>query len=438
MAQMCCPDVIAFDSKGNLYIGDAGNAAVRRVDAATGLMSTYAGYVTTGVYSGDGGFATGPQCGLNYPDGLVFDAQDNLYIADYYNNVIRKVDAATHIITTVVGHYPGNGGHTGDGGLAVNAELNNPIAIKFDSHGNLYIADNGNFCVRRVDAATGVITTVAGNGISDNTGDGGPATSASFINAQSICFDNAGNLLISDGGSSVVRRVNALTGIITTIIGNGDVGFSGDGGPALSASLDFDNGSLAVDSLGNIYITDDWNDVARKVDAVTGIITTVAGQGPPVPSGYSGDGGPATLAQFYHTEDFEFDSQGNMFIVDYGNNAIRKVTNVAVFFTPTPTPSPTPQAPDIFYVSRNAFIPSQEPVSIYVQYPHPGPFSLRIYNSAGEHIKTLYDMTVATNFAQSFLWDGKNKYQDTCASGVYLIYLSEPFDRKIKRVVLIK
>ncbi len=446
MAQLCCPDVIAFDSHWNLYIGDCGNGVVRRVDAVTGIMTTYAGNITLGgTFTGDGGPAT--LAGLDYPDGMAFDSQDNLYFADYYNNRVRKVSAATGIITTVVGSgSPYGGGYSGDGGPAVNAQMNMPIAIKFDSQGNLYIADTNNYVIRRVDAITGIITTVAGNFTLGGTytGDGGPATLASFVYPQSLAFDNAGNLLISDGGSSVVRRVDAKTGIITTIIGNGTAGYSGDGGPALSASLDFDNGSLAVDSAGNIYITDDWNNVARKVDAATGIITTIAGEGPPVPAGYSGDGGPATSAQIYHTEDFEFDGQGNMYIVDYGNCLIRKVTAVAVINTPTPTvtptvtPTPTPQPPDIFYVSKNTLHPAQESVSIYVQYPHPGYYSLRIYNSAGEHIKTLFDSTLVTNMAMSFFWDGKNKYQDTCSSGVYLIYLTEPFDRKIKRLLVVR
>jgi sugar lactone lactonase YvrE len=447
LARFSDPDAIAFDSHGNMYIADAGNGIIRRVDAATSMVSTYAG-VTIGVFYGDGGPAT--WAGFNYPSGLAFDAQDNLYISDYYDNRIRRVDAVTGIITTVVGSGPPyQGMFAGDGGPATLARINCPVDITFDAQGNMYFADTENNRVRRVDAVTGIITTVAGNGVQTYAGDGGPATSASLFLPQSVAFDLAGNLLISDSGNNVFRRVDAVTGIITTFAGTGVQNYSGDGGPATAATFHFDNGNLLVDSVGNIFMTDDWNHVVRRIDAVTGIITTIAGNGT---LGYSGDGGPATSAQFNHTEDTVFDNSGNMYIIDFSNAVIRRVSMAAIIFTPTVTDTPTitptatitatptPVPPDIFYVSENAYRPGQgSSVSIFVQYPFPGEYSLKVYNSAGEQITTLIPVTVLqAPMSQATTWNGKNISGEDCASGMYLFYLTEPFDRKLKRMLLLR
>jgi sugar lactone lactonase YvrE len=262
------------------------------------------------------------------PNGLVVDGNGNLYIADAANCRVRKVDAATGIITTVAGN--GNCGSGGDGGPATSAAVGSPKGLAFDMAGNLYIVEryNGNplFAVvsqiRRVDAITGIITTVAGNGSAEGgpLGDGGLAINAN-IGAWSIAVDGSGNLYIGDTDYSRIRKVDAGTGIITTIAGNGTFGFSGDGGPATSAELQNPYG-VTLDASGNLYIGDAGNARIRRVDARTGIITTIAGNGT---NGSSGDGGAATNAEFRYPEFVALDASGNIYISDVVDNRIRGV-----------------------------------------------------------------------------------------------------------------
>jgi streptogramin lyase len=207
-------------------------------------------------------------------------------IADRSNQRIRRVDAVTGVITTVAGN--GASGFSGDGGPATAANLSGPFGVAVDAAGNVLIADQNNARIRRVDAVTGVITTVAGNGAGGFSGDGGPATAASLSNPVGVAVDAAGNVLIADRSNQRIRRVDAVTGVITTAAGNGASGFSGDGGPATAASLSSPWG-VAVDAAGNVLIADQSNSRIRRVDAVTGVITTVAGNGT---FGFSGDGGP--------------------------------------------------------------------------------------------------------------------------------------------------
>jgi sugar lactone lactonase YvrE len=216
------PQGLKFDSVGNLYIVDSGNSTVRRVDHVSGNITTVAGNPHMAGSTGDGGLATGPNARLYDPDYIAFDSANNLYIADNINNSIRRVDAATQIITTIAGNATTGSGQTGDGGLATNALLNHPNGLSFDQAGNLYIADQGNNAVRRIDAATLHITTVAGDPssarASGSTGDGGPAA-GSFLNApQGVYVDTGGNLFIADAGNSVVREVTN-DGNINTVAG---------------------------------------------------------------------------------------------------------------------------------------------------------------------------------------------------------------------------
>ena len=345
LASLACPDDVAMDPHGNVYIADACSNVVRRMDAATSIITTYAGLYTglnVGSYSGDGGPAT--QALFNYPSGIAFDAQGNLYIADYYNCVIRMVSASTGVITTVVGN--GTSGYSGDGGLASNAQLNNPTLVRFDNQGNMLISDTSNNVIRQVNTATGIISTVVGfyPGNPGYLGDGGPATLAHLDGVESMIMSPYGDLYVSDTNNNVIRKVDASTGFITTVVGSGTHGYSGDGGPATLASLDFDNGTLAFDSGGNLFFTDDINNVIRRVDGVTGIITTVAGQGPPTSAGYSGDGGPPLLAKFDHTESLCFQNDCDLLVVDYTNNAVRKITGLASSCQPTATSTSTPTA----------------------------------------------------------------------------------------------
>lgn len=322
------PKSITIDGNGNLYIAEG--SRIRKVDTA-GIITTVAGNGKNG-FSGDGGPATSAQ--LNDPKSVIIDSIGNLYIADFSNNRIRKVDTAG-IITTVAGN--GVKGFSGDGGAATNAQLSSfvGVAITLDSSGNLYITDNGNHRIRKVDAA-GIISTVAGNGESGFSGDGGVAANAQFDLLSGIAVDSGGNLYIADIGYDRIRKIDTA-GIISTVAGNGIEDYGGDGGPATNAQLKGPRG-IAVDSKGNLYIVDSGNNRIRKIDT-TGIIFTVAGNGvtnpvqesvSPATGGrepsFSGDGGPAISAQLDNPIDVAVDSNGNLYIADTGNNRIRKVT----------------------------------------------------------------------------------------------------------------
>jgi sugar lactone lactonase YvrE len=307
------PDNIVIDAAGNLFIADTRDNRIRRVDANTGIINTFAGNGRFG-FSGDGGQAT--SAGLSFPRDIAIDSAGNLFIADSFNLRIRRVDATTGIITTVAGN--GLSLFSGDGGQAIDAGLF-PIELAIDNADNLFFVNAGdvfvgagtdNGRIRRVDARTGIITTVAGNG-SQSGGDGGPATSAGFV-PNSLDIDNAGNIFIADVGSRRIRRVDAVTGIITTFAGNGKFPFSGDGGPAINAGINpFD---LTVDSAGNLFIADFINSRIRRVDASTGIITTVAGRDGGIIFG--GDGRPPNGFNAVAPTAIAVDISGNLFIAD--------------------------------------------------------------------------------------------------------------------------
>jgi uncharacterized protein (TIGR03437 family) len=299
---------VAVDAAGNLYIADYSNSRIRKV-SPSGIISTAAGNGTRG-FSGDGGPATGAS--LNQPSGVAVDAAGNLYIADYYNYRVRKV-SSSGIISTVAGN--GIKGFSGDGGTATSATLREPEALAVDAAGNLYIADSTNQRIRKV-SPSGIISTVAGTGTWAFSADGGPATSASLSFVEGVAVDAAGNLYIDDSDNGRIRKVSP-SGIISTVAGTGTWGFSGDGGPATSASLN-DPWGVAVDAAGNLYIADARNGRIRKVSP-SGIIGTVAGGGSAL-----GDGGAATSASLKHPIAVAVDAAGNVYIAD--DNRIRKVT----------------------------------------------------------------------------------------------------------------
>jgi uncharacterized protein (TIGR03437 family) len=305
-AQLNSPAGVAVDSAGNVYIADSGNNRIRKVSG--GVIATVAGNGTPG-FSGDTGPATSAQ--LNGPAGLAVDSAGDLYIADHNNFRIRMV--SNGVIATVAGD--GTGGSSGDDIPATSAQLY-PSYLAVDSAGNLYIASTFDTRIRQV--ANGVITTLAGNGTAGFSGDNGPATSAQLFSPAGVAVDSAGNLYIADTNNHRVRKV--ANGVITTVAGNGNGGFSGDSGPATNAQLYFPAG-IAVDAAGNLYIADTFNYRIRKVSG--GAITTVAGNGIP---GFSGDNGPATSAQLNSPQGVAIDSAGNLYIADALDNRIRKVS----------------------------------------------------------------------------------------------------------------
>jgi streptogramin lyase len=316
------------DPSGNLLIAEALGHRIRRVDSSTGMIATVAGNPRCfqgrcdGFFSGDGGLATAAE--LNVPSAVVADAEGNLFIADLNNNRIRRVDKITGIITTVVGSFRG---FSGDGGPARKAELNAPSGLAIDVAGNLFIADSGNARIRRVDARNGIITTVAGRGRGDSSGDGQPAIDAGLPMPSGVFVEDSGNLLIASGNS--IRRVDHATGIITTVAGGNGRGVGGDGGPAIHAQLYMPQ-SVAEDNSGNFFIADTGNHRIRRVDHETGIIATIAGNGAlGFGSGFKGDGGPSIDALLSAPVFIAVDVAGNVFVADENNHRIRRIQMAA-------------------------------------------------------------------------------------------------------------
>ena len=326
------PHGLAVDTSGNVYIADRSNHRLRKVTISTGIITKLAG---TGFESnsGDGGAAT--SAGLEMPTAVSLDSSGNIYIADTYNYVIRKITVATGIITRFAG---GNGYSGGDGGAATSAGLDGPYGVIVDTTNDyVYIAAYTNHLVRKVVIATGIITTAAGSGSNSYSGDGGQATSAGVSQPYGVAVDSSGNIYATSGNR--IRKVTVSTGIISTVAGTGTSSYSGDGGQATSATLSNACG-VVVDSAGNIYIADTNNHRIRKVTVSTGIISTIAGTGT---SSYSGDGGPATSASLQYPVRIAIDSSGNLYFADTNNHRIRKIT-LGGSFGPTPSPSMSPTA----------------------------------------------------------------------------------------------
>jgi sugar lactone lactonase YvrE len=313
-AQLNYPAGGAVDAQGNLYIADNSNHRVRKVSPA-GVITTVAGDGVPG-YGGDGGQATSAM--LDFPDGVAVDAHGDVFIADSLNNRVREVSPAG-VITTVAGN--GIAGYSGDGGQATSAELDNPTGVAVGPGGVLYIADEANERIREVHA-NGIITTAAGTGVTGFAGDGGPAGSAELNTPLSVATDSEGDLYIADASNWRVRKVDA-NGTITTVAGNGIAGFSGDGGQATSAEISLPRG-VAVDPAGNVYIADLSNYRVRKVTP-DGRIGSIAGNGI---LGFSGDGGQALSAELGSVYGVATDAGGDVFVFDSSNQRVREVVNV--------------------------------------------------------------------------------------------------------------
>lgn len=337
------PSGVALDAAGNLYIADQVNFAIRKVDKS-GTITTVAG-CGPDISCLESGLNLGGaaiKTHLN-PYDVVVDKAGNLYATDGSRDAIVKVDAAG-IITPFAGFA--NQKNLGDGGPAVQASLNAPVGLHLDAAGNLYVADLGHNRIRKIDTA-GIITTVAGNGNMGYSGDGGQATGATLNNPHGVALDAAGNIYIADTNNFVVRKVDK-SGIITTYAGNGNVSPAGEGVAATSVGLT-SPWALAVDGAGNLYITEWLGYRIRKVDQ-QGIITTVAGNGS---YGFSGDGGPATSAKFEAPEGIRFDAAGNLYIADNQNNRVRKVS----------LPHPAPAVNVLGVVNNASFAVGSNPIA---------------------------------------------------------------------------
>ena len=356
-APLIAPTGLALDRGGNLFVSDAEDGRVFRVDAAAGTLKIVAG---GGTVQGDAGPATGAR--LARPTGLALSANGDLLIADAGDHRVRRVDQAGRISTLAGDGLPGD---RGDGGPADRARLSSPEGVAVDARGDLFIADRANHRIRRVAAATGVISTVAGTGTAGSGGDRGKPTTAQLEGPTGVSVDGAGNLLIADRGNHRVRnvapggsittfaaqlgatadpyavladgrggvlvsdvgagRVQRITarGEVVVLAGDGGIGFSGDGGPARDARLVFPQG-LAVDRHGNVYVADANENRVRRIDAATGTITTVAGDGR---SGFAGDGGPAKDALLHGPAAVAVDATGSLLISDTWNHRVRKVAD---------------------------------------------------------------------------------------------------------------
>lgn len=311
------PFDVAIGPDGAVFVSDTFNHCVRRVDARTGQISTVAGCGKKG-FSGDGGPAV--EAFLNEPYGVALDGDGNLFIVDRLNVRIRRVDRATGVITTIAG--TGQSNYSGDDGPASAATMREPNGIALNSRGDkLYIADVSDQRIRVVDLGSMKITTFAGTGRKEHGGDGGPAANATLFGPRAVHLDAAGNVYICEREGNSIRRVDGKTGQIETIAGTGSKGYSGDGGPAKNATF---NGpkEIDVDSKGNILVVDTENHAIRRIDVITGLISTVAGSGE---RGGGGDGASAAAAQLDRPHGVAVARDGKIYIGDTNNHRIRVV-----------------------------------------------------------------------------------------------------------------
>ena len=317
-AQLNYPQGLAVDAQGNIFIADILNQRIRKITIGTGIITTIAGTGTAG-YNGDGILATTAQ--LFQPTSISFDENGDLYFTDRSNNRVRKINMTTGIITTIAG--TGTGSYNGDGITATSAQLNFPNEVSLDKSGNIYIADWLNHRVRKIDKVTGLISTIAGTGTQGYNGDGIPATSAQISGPCGIIFDVYGNTYFAEYPGCRVRKIAVGTGLVSTIAGTGTGGYNGDGIPATTAQL-WGPAYIRFDCAGNLFIGDGENNRGRKVNRTTGLISTISGTGT---GGYNGDGIPANTAQLYTPYDVFFDKLNcDMYIGDERNHRIRKIT----------------------------------------------------------------------------------------------------------------
>ena len=309
------PYACEFDPQGNLVVCMGRQHRIRRMDARTGIISRVCGTGEPG-YTGDGGPAL--DAAINQPYGLAIDGNGDIYFAQRFDPAVRKIDAETGIVSTVAG--TGELGYSGDGGPGNEAMLREPNDLFLDGRGGLLIADIQDQRIRRVDLATGIIATFAGTGEKSRAGDGKPATEASLMGPRAVCMDRQGNVYVAEREGNGVRRISP-DGILTTIAGAESVfGYSGDGGPALAATWGAPK-AMRCDLEGNVIVVDTENFAVRRIDHRTGIVTTIAGGR----EGGDGDGGPAVEAGMSRAHGCGIGDDGNLYIADTHNNRVRVV-----------------------------------------------------------------------------------------------------------------
>ncbi len=386
---------VTFDGAGNVYIADRGNNAVRKVNTL-GVITTIAGTGTAG-YSGDNGPAISAT--LSAPYSVAIDGAGNVYVADGGNNVIRRINSGGGIST-----YAGTGsaGYSGDGFAASTAQLNNPEGISLDNYGNLYIADAGNHVIREV-YSTGQINTIAGTGGSFGySGDHGPANAAQLHSPSAVAIDIYGNVYIADRNNNAIRKIDNA-GDITTIAGNGFVGSGGDNGPAASAQLHSPSG-ISIYGFGNIYISDEGNNVIRKIDTA-GTITKFAGS---YLNGYSGNGGLAVNAEMSTPSGLAVDGLERVYIADYDNNVVRLVS------------STVPAGVSIVANAGTMNVyPNPTSGNVTIDVPGSGTTTITVMNVAGSTVKEVSSSTQKISLDLGDLAAGTYLLKATTADKVY-------------------
>lgn len=394
------------DTLGNVYIADTGNNRIRKI-SNSGIISTIAGIGTPG-FSGDGGNATSAQ--LNSPYNICIDRSGNLYIIDGQVR-IRKV-TPTGTISTIAG--TGTSGFSGDGGLATTAEFNGANGIAVDTSGNIYVTDFNNNRIRKINSA-GIITTIAGNGTSGYTGDGGSATSAEISWVGGIAVDFLGNVFITDGANFVIRKITA-NGIISTIAGNGTLGFAGDNGPASAAVLDQPS-ALSIDKFNNLFIGSLSNRI-RLIDA-NGIIRTIAGSGN---TGFSGDGGNSLNASLESSLGITVDKSGNVFFCDNHINNFSPTYRIRKL-----TPSITTQISEISNIN--------DTLSVFPN-PSNGNFTIKTSKMEKQSLQ-LFDLNGKLILSQKILSDKIDIDISTLNDGVYTLIIKNFNSVIIKKIVIV-
>ncbi len=298
------PSDVAIGSNGELYVGDWANNLVRTISLSSAAVSTYAGTGVAGLLNG-----TVASAEFNGTAHIVFDKQNNLYVADEENNVIREISSSGTVTT-----FAGSGVQGYQDGTLATAQFSHPEEMVFDANGDMYVADGQNYVIRKITMSSGMVSTFAGTGTQGYTD--GPAATAVFNNVYGLAMDGSGNLYVPDIGNNVIRKITVSTATVSTFAGSGAQGFSN--GPSASASFYYPI-ACTFDKQGNLYVADLFNNAIREI-STAGMVSTYAGTGT-----QGSANGPATSATFYHPIAIAIDASGNLYIADEYNNEIRKI-----------------------------------------------------------------------------------------------------------------